>query len=112
MSQRLFPLGLIVVAAACASARGSAPRVRVRVVNSARYTMSVRTCSPGPCSDFRRLRPGARTTFALPWIGYSRYIVQGRDGDRIAIQVPIDFSGPGRRTVTLVPRYHPQESTR
>ena len=111
MSQRLLSLGFVIVAAACASARG-APGVRVRVVNAARYTMSVNACSPGPCSEFRQLRPGARTTFTLPWIGYSRYIVQGRDGDRVAIQVPIDFSGPGCRTVTLVPRYHPQESTR
>jgi hypothetical protein len=95
MSRRLIALGLIVVTAACASARGSAPGVRVRVVNAARYTMSVNACSPGPCSEFRRLRPGAGTIFTLPWIGYSRYIVQGRDGDRVAIQVPLDFSGPG-----------------
>jgi hypothetical protein len=42
----------------------------------------------------------------------SRHIVEGWDGDRMAIQVPIDVPGPGRHTVTLVPRHHPQESAR
>ena len=112
MSARLLSLGLIVVAAACASARGRTPEVRVRVVNDARYTLSVRTCSPGPCSEFRRMRPGARTTFTFPWAGYPRHNVEGWDGHRMAIKVPIDFSGPGRQTVTLVPAHHPQESVR
>jgi hypothetical protein len=112
MSARLVSLGLLIVTAACASARGRAPEVRVRVVNDARYTLSVRTCSPGPCSEFRQMRPGARTTFTFPWTGYTRHIVEGRDGDRVAIQVPVDFEGPGHRTVALVPRHHPQESAR
>jgi hypothetical protein len=104
---------LIALLAACASARGGQdPTVRVRVVNAARYTMSVRTCSPGPCSELRSMRPGAKTTFTFPWTGYPRYFVEGRDGDRIAIQVPVEFHGPGRQTVTLVPPPHPQESTR
>jgi hypothetical protein len=110
MSNRLYVLGLLFVGA-CASARGREQEVRVRVINGARYTMSVRACSPGPCSELRSLPPGARTTFAFAWTGYSRHIVQGRDGDRVAIQVPIDFDGPGQQTVTLVPRRHPQEPT-
>ena len=112
MLNRLLLLSLALIAGGCASARGGEQEVRVRVVSAARYTLSVRTCSPGPCSEFRRLRPGARTTFAFPWTGYSRHIVEGRDGDRVVIRVPIDFQGPGRQTVTLVPRRHPQESTR
>jgi len=112
MPERASTLGLIVFAAACASARGSEPGVRVRVVNAGHYTLSVRTCPPGPCSASRRLRPGAGTTFTFPWTGYPRHNVEGWDGDRMAIKAPIDFSGPGRRTVTLVPSHHPQESSR
>src|SRR5215207_1082063 len=104
MSQRLLSLGLILIAAACASARGDRePAVRVSVVNAARYTMLVRTCSPGPCSELRPVRPGAKTTFTFPWTGYPRYLVEGRDGDRVAIQVPVEFNSPGRQRVTLAP---------
>src|SRR6476661_2265461 len=110
MMKRAAFLSSIILLAACAAPRGgSHPTVRVRVVNAARYTMQVRTCSPGPCSALRPMRPGAKTTFTFPWTGYPRYFVEGRDGDRIAIQVPIDFQEPGRRTVTLVPLHHPQE---
>jgi hypothetical protein len=113
MMTRLAPFSSIVLLAACASARGGPePSVRVRVVNAARYTMLVRTCSSGPCSELRPMRPGAKTTFTFPWTGYPRYFVEGRDGDRIVIQVPIEFNGPGRQTVTLAPPPHPQESTR
>lgn len=82
----------------------------MRVVNDARYTMSVRTCSPGSCSAFRSLKPGARTTFTFPWRGLPRHVVEGRDGNRVAIQVAVDFESPGQQTVTLVPLHHPQES--
>lgn len=111
MTKRLLTASLILLAA-CATTRGREPRVQVRVLNGARYTLAVRTCSPGPCSAFRALRPGQRATFTFPWTGYSRHIVEGRDGSRVAIQVPVDFRGPGRQAVTLVPRHHPQESTR
>ncbi|SOD02977.1 hypothetical protein SAMN05216486_10721 [bacterium JGI 053] len=113
MMKRLVSFASIGLLAACVSARGGRePSVRVRVVNAARYTMQVRTCSPGPCSQLRPVRPGAKTTFTFAWTGYPRYFVEGRDGDRVAIQVPVEFNGPGRQTVTLVPPPHPQESTR
>lgn len=112
MPNRLLLFGLTFVAGACASSRVVRPEVRVRVTSAAHYTMSVRTCPPGPCSDFRQLRPGATTTFSFPWNGYSRHIVEGRDGDRVVIRVPLDFEGPGRQTVTLDPRHHPQEPPR
>ena len=103
-------IGIMLAAAACTTLGSREPTVRVRVVNGARYSMVVRTCPPGPCSDFRVLRPGARTTFVFPWRGMSRHMVEGRDGDRVAIQVPVDLHGPGAQTVTLIPRYHPQQS--
>ena len=109
---RLIHVVLMTTLVGCASTRTRGPEVQVRVVNAARYTMAVRTCSPGPCSEFRTLRPGRRTTFTFPWRGYSRHVIEGRDGYRVAIQVPIDFDGPGQQTVTLVPRHHPQESKR
>lgn len=112
MSRPLLPAAFIAFAAACASSASRAAEVRVRVVNDARYTMSVRTCSPGSCSELRRLRPGARTDFTFPWTGYPRHNVEGWDGTRMAIKVPLDFSGPGRKAVTLVPVHHPQESAR
>jgi hypothetical protein len=112
MFGRVSTVGLLVFVAACASARGGKPGVRVRVVNTGRYTLSVRTCAPGPCSELRRLRPGARTTFTFPWTGYPRHNVEGWDGRRMAIKVPVDFGGPGRQTVTLDPAHHPQESVR
>ena len=110
---RWLAAGLVGLAAcASAHARDAEPQVKIRVVNGARYTMSVRACPPGPCSDLRELRPGARTTFTFSWRGYSRHVVEGRDGSRVAIQVPVDFHGPGHQTVTLLPRHHPQESIR
>ena len=112
MFDRASTIGLLAIAAACASAPGGEPGVRVRVVNAGPSTMSVRTCPPGSCSDFRRLRPGTGTTFTFPWTGYPRHNVEGWDGRRMAIKVPVDFEGPGRRTVTLVPARHPQESVR
>lgn len=112
MAKRLLVIALTLAIGACASTRAREPEVRVRVINAAGYTMSVRTCSPGPCSELRRLRPGARTTFTFPWTQYPRHIVEGRDGDRVAIRVPIDFNEPGAQTVTLVPRHHPQQSRR
>lgn len=112
MAKRLFVIALALLTGACASTRGREPKVRIRVVNAARYTMSVRTCAPGPCSEYRRMRPGSRTTFVFAYRGLSRHIVEGKDGSRVAIQVPIDFDRPGAQTVTLVPRYHPQQSRR
>ena len=112
MAKRLLVIALTLMVGACASTRGRESEVRVRVVNAARYTISVRTCSPDPCSEFRRMRPGTRTTFIFPWTEYRRHIVEGWDGDRVAIRVPVDFEVPGTRTVTLVPRYHPQQPTR
>ena len=110
MSKPLFVLSFTLLAA-CASVRGGEQEVRVRVVNGARYTMLVRTCSPGGCSEFRSLRPGAQTAFTFPWRGLPRHVVEGKDGSRVAVQVSVDFDHPGQQSVTLVPPHHPQEST-
>jgi hypothetical protein len=110
MATRLLLLGFLAVSAACASAPTRQADVRIRVVNGARYPMAVRVCAPAGCSDYRMVARGARTTFAFRWTGDRRHVVLGKDHDRVAIQVPIDFTGPGRRTVTLVPPHHPQES--
>jgi hypothetical protein len=109
-SSRRLLLGLLVFAAGCASARVHQPEVHIRVVNGARYAMDVRVCSPYQCSEYRRIAPGASGTFSFPWKGARRHMITGKDGNRVAIQVPIDFLGPGRRTVILVPPYHPQQS--
>src|SRR3954468_19200516 len=92
--KRLLSLSLTALLAACASAGGRRePMVRVRVTNAARYTLSVRACSPWSCTT-RPMAPGARATFAFPWKGLRRHIVEGWDGNRMAIQVPVDFDGP------------------
>ena len=112
MTTRLLQIGIIIAAAACATPAGRTPTVQVRVVNGARYTMAIRTCAPSGCSPFRTVRPGGNTTFIFPWRRLPRHVVEGKDGNRVAIQTSVDFDRPGRQNVTLVPPYHPQESTK
>ena len=78
-------------------------QVTILVENRGAYLLRVRACGPYACSAYAPVRPGSRTRFAFPAPGGTRFMVTGMDGDRVAVQVPVEVRGPGLERVVLQP---------